>query len=95
MIVQSSFRAMLKTEPDSAATFVVIPPEVEQAFGARGRIPMRDTINGITSRGSLSPYDGRPYLGVSRASAPAPACRPATRSRSSSRPLTFGGDSDA
>jgi len=67
MTVQQSFTAVLETAPDSNATFIIVPFDVEQAFGSRGRTPVRGTINGVAFRGSLSPYSGRHYLGVNGA----------------------------
>jgi hypothetical protein len=61
------FRARLETEPDSQAIFVVIPFDVQQAFGSRSRVPVHGAINGHPFRGSLIPYGGKHYLGVNRA----------------------------
>ena len=64
---RQQFQALLETEPDSSATFIVIPFDVQQVFGTRARVPVVGTINGYPFRGSLSPYGGNHYLGINRA----------------------------
>lgn len=64
---RQQFQALLETEPDSSATFIVIPFDVQQVFGTRARVPVVGTINGYPFRGSLSPYGGKHYLGINRA----------------------------
>jgi hypothetical protein len=65
--IRQRFSAGLEREPDSQATFVVIPFDVQQVFGSRARVAVRGSINGHPFRGSLSPYGGKHYLGVSKA----------------------------
>lgn len=38
--------------------FIEVPLDVEQAFGERGRVPVKVTVNGVTYRSSMSPTGG-------------------------------------
>lgn len=58
------FQALLEKQPDSEATYILIPFDVQQVWGTRARVPVRGTINGVPFRTSISPYGGRHYLGV-------------------------------
>jgi hypothetical protein len=69
MPTRRSFKAVLFTDPDSRnpnVTGIEIPFDVEKAFGARGRLPVRGTINGFEFRSSLAPYGGKHYMAVNR-----------------------------
>lgn len=44
--------------------FVAIPFSVEEAYGTRGRVPVRATFDGHEYRGSIAPMGGRHLLGV-------------------------------
>src|SRR3954463_6261668 len=46
------FRALVKREEGSEVCAIDIPFDVEKAFGSRGRVPVRGTLNGAPSRGS-------------------------------------------
>lgn len=49
-------------------TFLVVPFSAQEIFGARARIPVKGTINGIPFRSSLMPRgDGNHFLVVNKA----------------------------
>ena len=52
------FRAVLEKDTDSSATAIAIPFDVEKAYGARGRVPVRGTLNGFAFRSSVFPMGG-------------------------------------
>ncbi|RPI82195.1 MAG: DUF1905 domain-containing protein [Chloroflexi bacterium] len=64
---RQQFQAVLETDLDSSATFIVIPFDVQQIYGTRGRVPVAGTINGYPFRTTLSPYGGKHYLGINKA----------------------------
>jgi hypothetical protein len=43
---------------------VHVPPEVVEALGGRGRIPVRATFDGVPYRGSVVRMGGSPCIGV-------------------------------
>jgi hypothetical protein len=55
------FRAVLEKDQDSSATAIAIPFNVEKAFGTRGRVPVRGTLNGFAFRSSIFPMGGGCY----------------------------------
>lgn len=61
-----TFSATLTREPDSAATFIGIPFNVMDVWGTTARVAVKGIINGYAFRGSIMPYGGVHYLGVSR-----------------------------
>ncbi len=64
--VDHFFSALLEKDDGSSGTYVVVPLDVKQVFGARGRVPVCGTINGVAFRGSIHPYGGVHYLGINR-----------------------------
>lgn len=58
MATTKRFRAVLEKDTDSAATAIAIPFNVEKAYGARGRVPVRGTLNGFAFRSSVFPMGG-------------------------------------
>lgn len=60
------FQATLTRQPDSSATFIMIPFDVHEKWGVRARVPVKGTINNHPFRGSIVPYGGIHYLGVNR-----------------------------
>ena len=58
MATTRRFRAVLEKDQDSSATAIAIPFNVEKAFGARGRVPVRGTLNGYAFRSSIFPMGG-------------------------------------
>jgi hypothetical protein len=67
MAERQVFGAVLKKDDQTDATHIQIPFDVPAAFGARGRVAVRGTLNGMPFRASLFPYGGIHYLGVNRA----------------------------
>ena len=61
------FQAELVADEDSAATSIRIPFNVQAVYNTRARLRVRGTINGVPFRGSIFPYGGIHYLGVTRA----------------------------
>ena len=61
------FQAELLADENSTATSIKIPFSVQEVFNTRARLPVRGTINGFPFRGSIFPYGGVYYLGVTRA----------------------------
>jgi hypothetical protein len=59
------FRALVERGEGSVCA-VSIDFDVEQAFGRRGRVPVRGTLNGAPFRGSLFPMGGCHFMVVNR-----------------------------
>ena len=64
-----SFRAVLTSKgPGGGWTHVLIPFDVPQVFGSRGRVAVAGTLNGASYRSSIMPEgDGTHYLNITRA----------------------------
>jgi hypothetical protein len=60
------FRAVVRRKEGGDVCSVDIPFDVEKTFGARGRVPVRGTLNGAPFRGSLFPMGGRHFFVVNR-----------------------------
>lgn len=61
------FSVVLDRYEGSQATGIIIPFNVEKAFGSRARVPVRGTINGFAFRSSVFPMgDGRHYMVVNK-----------------------------
>jgi bifunctional DNA-binding transcriptional regulator/antitoxin component of YhaV-PrlF toxin-antitoxin module len=59
-----TFDATLIKDDDSGGAGVVIPFDVREAFGKKGRVAVKCTIDGYPYRGSIVPYGGTYYIGV-------------------------------
>jgi hypothetical protein len=59
-----TFEAALIKDDDSGGAGIIIPFDVQEAFGKKGRVPVRCTIDGYPYRGSIFPYGGTYYIGV-------------------------------
>jgi hypothetical protein len=59
-----TFEATLIMDEDSGDVGVVIPFDVQEAFGKKGRVAVKCTIDGYPYRGSIVPYGGTYYIGV-------------------------------
>ena len=59
------FRALVERGEGSVCA-VSIDFDVEKAFGKRGRVPVRGTLNGAPFRGSLFPMGGCHFMVVNR-----------------------------
>jgi hypothetical protein len=67
-MAEFTFTSTLK-RPDGVGTwtFLDIPPEVMAAFGKKGQVKVRGTVNGHPFRGSALPHgDGTHYLVVNK-----------------------------
>ena len=58
------FRAVLEKGENSTSTAITVPFDAERAFGGRGRIPVRGTINGVAYRSSIFRMGERPHFMV-------------------------------
>nr|MDQ3820974.1 DUF1905 domain-containing protein [Acidobacteriota bacterium] len=58
MAAAKRFRVTLDKDEKSEATGIQIPFDVEKAFGKRGRVPVRGTINGFQFRSTIFPMGG-------------------------------------
>jgi hypothetical protein len=62
------FRVKLEEHEGMETLSFVVPFDVREAFGSRGRVPVRGTINGFPFRSSIFPVgDGTHYMAVNRA----------------------------
>jgi hypothetical protein len=52
------FRALIEREEGSEVCAITVPFDAEKAFGKRGRVPVRGTLNGAPFRGSLFKMGG-------------------------------------
>jgi hypothetical protein len=59
-----TFDATLIKDDDSGGAGVKIPFDVLEAFGKKGRLAVKCTIDGQPYRGSIVPYGGTHYIGV-------------------------------
>jgi hypothetical protein len=60
------FKVKLVGQEGSSATGFYAPPEIVEAFGTRGRVPVRGTINGYPFRSSLMPMGGQHCMAVNK-----------------------------
>jgi hypothetical protein len=61
------FEVMLDNNPDSTVTSIIIPFDVQEAFGTRARVPVKGTINNFPFRSSIFPMGGgRHYMVVNK-----------------------------
>ena len=60
------FRAELIQDDNSSATAIDIPFDVQKVFGARGRVPVRGTVNGFPYRSSIFTMHGRHFMVVNK-----------------------------
>jgi hypothetical protein len=51
-------------QADRGGAFVVVPPEVVDALGGKGRIPVQATFDGIAYRGSVVSMGGNKVIGL-------------------------------
>ena len=58
------FRALLKQHGGGTATAINIPFDVPKAFGRRGRVAVRGTVNGVPYRSSIFRMGEAPYFMV-------------------------------
>ena len=60
------FRAELIQDDNTTATAITIPFDVQKVFGARGRVPVRGTINGYPYRSSIFTMGGETFMVVNK-----------------------------
>ena len=60
------FRALVERKEGGEVCAINIDFDVEKTFGARGRVPVRGTLNGAPFRGSLFPMGGCHFMVVNR-----------------------------
>lgn len=62
--MKQEFQAVLEPDANSSATAISIPFDVEQAFGKKGRVPVRGTLDGVPFRSSIFRMGDAPYFMV-------------------------------
>ncbi len=65
-MAKASFRAELRSTGRGGGHLVEVPPDVIQKLGAKGRIAIRATFNGVPYRGSIMRMGGVTMLGVTK-----------------------------
>jgi hypothetical protein len=60
------FKATIQ-EADRGGALVAVPPEVVEALGGKGRIPVRATFDGIAYQGSVVSMGGQKVIGLLKA----------------------------
>lgn len=65
-MAKASFRAELRSTGRGGGHLVEVPPDVIEKLGARGRIAIRATFNGVPYRGSIMRMGGVTMLGVTK-----------------------------
>jgi antitoxin component of MazEF toxin-antitoxin module len=67
-VSEATFRAPVRsTGRGGGGHLVEVPPEVVEALGGKGRIPITTTFNGVPYRGSIVRMGGGAVLGVQKA----------------------------
>lgn len=66
-MAEATFRAPVRPSGRGGGHLVDVPPEVVDALGGRGRIPVRATFDGVPYRGSIVRMGGGAVLGVQKA----------------------------
>ncbi len=61
-----TFTAVLQRAADMDGSYVIVPFDVEQAFGAK-RVKVKATFDGVLYRGSIVRMEGEYLLGVTQA----------------------------
>jgi hypothetical protein len=63
--MRQHFRSILRGDNGNTAwKFILIPFDVQRAFGVSGRVPVRGKLNGHAFRGTLAEINGVHLLGV-------------------------------
>ena len=74
---QSFTAALISKGPGGGWTHVLVPFDVFQVFGSRGRIAVAGTLNGVAYRSSIMPEgDGTHYLNITKALMKAAGVKP-------------------
>ncbi len=63
-VTRMEFEAELIKDNGTSGAGIKVPFDVQKAFGSKGRIKVKGTIDGYPYRGSIHPYGGVHYLGV-------------------------------
>ena len=64
MSSKKRFQTILEQQEGSTVTAIMLPFDAEEAFGKRGRVPVRGTINGTEFRSSVFRMGNKPYFMV-------------------------------
>jgi len=65
-VAKARFRAELRSTGRGGGHLVEVPPDVIERLGAKGRIAVRATFNGVPYRGSIMRMGGVTMLGVTK-----------------------------
>jgi hypothetical protein len=66
-MAELTFRAPVRSSGRGGGQLVDVPPEVVEALGGKGRIPVTATFDGVPYRGSIVRMGGGAVLGVQKA----------------------------
>jgi antitoxin component of MazEF toxin-antitoxin module len=66
-MAELTFRAPVRSSGRGGGQLVDVPPEVVEALGGKGRIPVTATFDGVPYRGSIVRMGGGSVLGVQKA----------------------------
>jgi antitoxin component of MazEF toxin-antitoxin module len=66
-MVEATFRAPVRSSGRGGGHLVEVPPDVVEALGGTGRIPVTATFDGVPYRGSIVRMGNRAVLGVLKA----------------------------
>jgi hypothetical protein len=66
-MAELTFRAPVRSSGRGGGHLVDVPPEVVEALGEKGRIPVTATFDGVPYRGSIVRMGGGAVLGVQKA----------------------------
>ncbi len=58
------FEAVIEKPPKTPGAYIVIPFDVREVYGTKGRVQVKAAFDGHPHRGSLAPMGGRHVLGV-------------------------------
>ena len=59
---EHEFEAILEAGDGDGGVFVVLPFSVHEAYGTKGRVPVRATFDGYPYQGSISPMGGGHHM---------------------------------
>ena len=61
---KQEFEAVIEKPPKTPGAYIVIPFDVREVYGTKGRVQVKAAFDGHPYRGSLAPMGGRHVLGV-------------------------------
>ncbi len=61
---KQEFEAVTEKPPKTAGAYIIIPFDIQEFYGTKGRIQVKATFEGHLYQGSLAPMGGNHILGV-------------------------------